>query len=271
MEKKSLTIWTFIVAAMLLGVVNTAAGKKQTQQELKQEQLEEIEKYISQRRQEIEDFYAGRFTELQLRAEADIRRLEVADTDKMVQVGFVARPRFAAKTKFAVWAEFVEAVLQINGFENVPFGRFETILQINGFDVPYGRFKTTAGTSPKRLAVAQSRIAEKRNDILGHLAWEALELERQKRYALTVRLVELEKRLKENVLTGEPEARHGVVTGIVYSEKNPSAIIDGKIIREGDTIHSVRVVKIRKDKIEFEKNGKKWKQKVQETSEALLQ
>ncbi len=53
------------------------------------------------------------------------------------------------------------------------------------------------------------------------------------------------------------------VTGILYSEDNPSAIIGGAIVREGDMIGDVKVVKIRKNIVEFEKNGEKWTQEMQ--------
>ena len=53
------------------------------------------------------------------------------------------------------------------------------------------------------------------------------------------------------------------VTGILYSEDNPSAIIGGAIMREGDMIDDVKVVKIRKNIVEFEKNGEKWTQEMQ--------
>jgi len=48
------------------------------------------------------------------------------------------------------------------------------------------------------------------------------------------------------------------ITGILYSEDNPSAIIGGAIVREGDMIDDVKVVKIHKNSVEFEKNGEKW-------------
>jgi hypothetical protein len=54
-----------------------------------------------------------------------------------------------------------------------------------------------------------------------------------------------------------------VVKGIVYSEDRPSAIVDDQIIHQGDKILGVTVVKINKNNIEFEMNGKKWTQEVQ--------
>lgn len=58
--------------------------------------------------------------------------------------------------------------------------------------------------------------------------------------------------------------RHGLVTGISYSEENASAVVDDKIVHAGDTIFGVKVVKIYTDKVEFEKDGKSWFQKTQE-------
>lgn len=59
-------------------------------------------------------------------------------------------------------------------------------------------------------------------------------------------------------------AVRGVVTGITYAEGNPSAVIDGNIVYEGETINGVKVVKIYRDKVEFEKNSKRWIQQVRE-------
>lgn len=52
------------------------------------------------------------------------------------------------------------------------------------------------------------------------------------------------------------------VKGIVLSGDKSSAIIDNQIVREGEEILGATVVKINKDSVEFEKNGKSWKQRV---------
>ena len=59
-------------------------------------------------------------------------------------------------------------------------------------------------------------------------------------------------------------ARYGTVNGIVYEKNKPVAVIDNNIVCEGAIIHRVRVVKIYKDKVEFEKNGNKWTQQVKQ-------
>jgi hypothetical protein len=47
-----------------------------------------------------------------------------------------------------------------------------------------------------------------------------------------------------------------IVSGIMYYAENPSAIICGEVVREGDEINGYKVVKIHKEKVELEKDGK---------------
>jgi len=50
---------------------------------------------------------------------------------------------------------------------------------------------------------------------------------------------------------------HMQVTAILYSDSS-SCIIDGEIVKEGQTVRGATVVKIHRDKIEFEKDGRRW-------------
>jgi hypothetical protein len=56
----------------------------------------------------------------------------------------------------------------------------------------------------------------------------------------------------------------GMVDGVIYSPDDSSVLIDGQILREGENIYGVTVKKIYKNKVEFEKNNKRWEQRVQE-------
>jgi len=58
----------------------------------------------------------------------------------------------------------------------------------------------------------------------------------------------------------------GTVTGITYVDGTPLAVIDGVILREGQSIRQVKVVKINPDSVEFDYNGTRWSQKVNEQS-----
>jgi hypothetical protein len=58
-----------------------------------------------------------------------------------------------------------------------------------------------------------------------------------------------------------PAAR-GTVTGIVLYNNKGAALIAGEIVRENDTVMGVKVTKINRDNVEFEKQGRKWIQEV---------
>jgi len=54
------------------------------------------------------------------------------------------------------------------------------------------------------------------------------------------------------------------VKDIVYSADKPSAFIGSKIAYVGDKVDGVTIVRIERDRVEFEKNGKRWVQKMRE-------
>jgi hypothetical protein len=54
-----------------------------------------------------------------------------------------------------------------------------------------------------------------------------------------------------------------VVKSIVFSADNPTAVINGQIVKVGKTINGAMVAKINKDSVEFTANGKSWKQQVE--------
>ena len=66
------------------------------------------------------------------------------------------------------------------------------------------------------------------------------------------------------VSTGLPMT--GLITGITYNEEKSFAIIGTKIVSEGETIDGIKIIKIHKDKVEFEKDGKRWTQGLNESS-----
>ncbi len=61
----------------------------------------------------------------------------------------------------------------------------------------------------------------------------------------------------------QAEISRVTVRGIVYSEDRPSAVIGTQIVHEGEEVMGATVIKINKDSVEFEMNGKRWTQKVQ--------
>jgi hypothetical protein len=71
----------------------------------------------------------------------------------------------------------------------------------------------------------------------------------------------------QQVGTGEGDTPgQFVVTAIVVSEENSTAVVGTEIVGVGDTIFGATVVKINKDSVEFEMDGKRWTARVQEQS-----
>jgi hypothetical protein len=57
-----------------------------------------------------------------------------------------------------------------------------------------------------------------------------------------------------------PGSSKRLVRGIVSSGDSFTALIGTQAVREGDSIDGVTIVKIYRDRVEFEKNGKRWTQ-----------
>ena len=60
------------------------------------------------------------------------------------------------------------------------------------------------------------------------------------------------------------------LTGIFYSEDDPDpiALVNGKIVHEQDVVDGVKVLKIHKDKVEFERGGRTWSQSMPNSQES---
>jgi hypothetical protein len=71
---------------------------------------------------------------------------------------------------------------------------------------------------------------------------------------------------KEAVAVERPEPRFGVVTAILYCDDSPSVMIEDQMLHEGETIHEVKILDIKTDKVQFEKQGEQWEQGVQESA-----
>ena len=69
---------------------------------------------------------------------------------------------------------------------------------------------------------------------------------------------------KKEVAVERSEPTFGVVTAILYSDDTPTILIEDRMLHKGDTIHEVKVIDIKADKVKFDKQGEQWEQKVQE-------
>jgi hypothetical protein len=71
---------------------------------------------------------------------------------------------------------------------------------------------------------------------------------------------------KKEVVFERPEPRFGVVTAILYCDDSPSVMIEDQMLHKGDVIHDVKVLEIKADKVQFDKQGEQWEQGVQESA-----
>ncbi|MBN1804010.1 MAG: hypothetical protein JW837_02045 [Sedimentisphaerales bacterium] len=225
MKKKKPIIWLFIAVSLIITCDCLAAEKRLNE-----------ENRISKRHQQIEYCYMNKILKVRLRAAGQIRLLEVAE---------ISKPNWADINE---WADFAGKVLRINGCECESYSLFENSTE----------------TPAERLAVALSRIAKRKSDIFSRSELEALNLENQKKHALASESSQLQMIIRENGPVKESDSMQGLVTSIVYSPEKSSAVIDRKIIHEGDVIDGVTVVKIYQDRIVFEKNRDRWEQIVRQ-------
>jgi len=55
-----------------------------------------------------------------------------------------------------------------------------------------------------------------------------------------------------------------MIEGILYASTGSSVVINGQILKEGDIISGVKVVKINREKVNFQKDKTHWSQRIRE-------
>jgi hypothetical protein len=107
----------------------------------------------------------------------------------------------------------------------------------------------TPGSAGAQTPPAIAQMAWKRPDAVGPVARDPMHMD-------------LAKQLPAQGPEASDESPKGTefsVTGIIYSANQPSsAIIDGRILREGDTIYGAAISRINEDSVEFTIGDKKW-------------
>ena len=100
------------------------------------------------------------------------------------------------------------------------------------------------------------------------LTWlqEAVDAAMRKKDTSLSALAESERQLKKAVYERKEVVSEGcswgLLASILYSARVSSVVIDGQILHEGETIHGVKVVRIKQDTVELAKDGRMWRQKV---------
>ena len=222
---KKLIILTLAVStAILTDMLFAAPAEKQEQESAVNiaSQLQYIEDHFLKSRERVEKFYAKQQEELKLQAEKKIERVEETERAKLAKAEEIKKNQY---------------------------------YQIHGV------FPRDSLLSKEEVDSTEKRIADKKESILETLERDIQRLEEQRNYTLNNQLPYQESRLKKELLSPEPEPPLGTVTGIVYGKDKQSALINHEIVKPGDVWHGVKIAAIHKDSVEFDKNGKLWKQR----------
>lgn len=198
----------------------------EAQQANKQKQLKEVETYIANRRKAIDRHYQSQITELTLREEKHSQEVEQAEKASLDKTDLFRKTRH----------------LDEHGF--VPK---DSLL------------------SDKDVAQAKTQVEQKKKQVATRLQMGIENIEKQKQFALQ-KLKEFEEQLSDDVFKPKPDPTRGVVTGIVYSDEQPLALVDGQVVHKGDSVHGAKVVEILPQTVEFEKDDTRWKQRVRQSA-----
>ena len=215
-------------------------------------QLEKTDRYIANLRRSMEDNYRYRASELKSRTENKIRLLEVADKGVF--------------SSLRAQAEIAQNILELTNCVP-PTRRFRLNAKRNNRKANerenYFFYEPASerSRSARLFATFQSLIAESKNDVYRQYETGCVTLQKNKMYDLNVVLPKLEEKLKQNLKESKIKVAQGVVSGIVYSQSKSSAVVGGKVVQQGDFLDGVKIVKVHRDYIEFERQSKSWKQK----------
>jgi hypothetical protein len=224
------------------------AAKEDSLTDEQQAKLAEIEKYIEQHKQNIENHYAAKQSIADEQLSRRLAILEAGDNHKVLTGGFFG------------WSIYLDEVLQLGGVDMSKDKEYSRLTaEFHGHRLPsIQRLNLT----PRMLAIEKCRLAEEVFRLRLQYATNKVQTENQKKYAIDVRLADLEAKLKDNVINPPKPIPDGVVTGIVYSKDKPAAIVGSQVVHPGENIGKVRIKAISPDSVQFEKNGKQWTQGV---------
>ncbi len=135
--------------------------------------------------------------------------------------------------------------------------------------VAYLANNSNYGSSVSLLRINATKMLNIMNNLQSQLSRH-----QQYRERALANLAELEVSLKEDVLKEASPAQEqlkGIVNATAYVGKNWLAMIDDKVVHEGDAIGDVKILKIDAKNVQFKKNSRTWTQKLGENQEALWQ
>lgn len=219
--------------------------------DIEQKQLNDIDKVFNEKRQRLESDYNRAFVQLEHNTRAALINLDASQN--------------------AAYAKFQQN-LKNTISESRGYATMTAYVWNDNYVSGEGNFSSTTRTSvegnpAKDYEIKNTQIARGKTGTLGDYQQNFIGLQNGRQYALSMLAEERKKEidsLMANVNSAKKPRQQflGVVVGIIFSENKSSATVGDLIVHDGNTIHGVKVVKIYKDRIEFEKNGKSWTQQI---------
>jgi hypothetical protein len=260
---KKLVLKILFCAAMIIvncGICNAADTqiKSQTYQNFRQQQ---IDKKVAQKRQQIEDWYAQHFEWIREAAQVRASELNTAQQKDWVEFATMMRLADFDGTYFlstnTVYQDYPAVVLR-NDMMASYFLDAATQLLIDPELYAYLN-------ASKEDCMQSNLVHDNAIDLLNIMEEfqnELKYLENQK----NIRLAELNQwqtTLQDRIVLKKPKAAQpGVISAINYDTQHKFAMIDSVIVYQGSVLNSVKIVNIDRYKIQFEKNGKLWIQRI---------
>lgn len=248
-RKTSVTICIF-VAVVAITACNSQAIAKQA---ASPEQLE---------RQRIENYYAQRFENLQQLAEDRAKKLEYSY--RLLWTRFLKTTvpiQTPSVERYILTPSFLKhKTYKLRGAMMDSYSVYATRTWLLDRDVQELLTHIEASQNYTHLMRTESR---KILNVMDELLRALSRLQGQREADLA--------RLEKPEKTHPKMLGRNIVNAIALGEKRSFAMIDDKIVYEADRIKGIKILKIHRDKIEFEKNAKTWTQKLGEKKEAFWQ
>ncbi|MFC1675539.1 hypothetical protein ACFL3G_00580 [Planctomycetota bacterium] len=227
-------------------------------------QLQDIETRSLKKREQIKNRYLQRFEQLQLLAEAQAKKLTYPE--RMRWVEFIKMiEREPATNNDLLRSGFLEnKIYKLHAamLDSYSLSAMQDLLLDENTREIIAYFAENNKHHSSLLREQARKILVIMNDLQSRSA----RLEKQWDYSLA-NLEQWGKNQAEFILRATNQTTvkaktPGTVTAILRDNKSYLAMIDGKLVRETETIKGVKVAKITPDSVQFKKMLKKWTQKL---------
>lgn len=290
MEKKVLSVWiSAVVIVAAVCICKAAAGgaseqgqiEKQVQLrvENQEQRLDDIQEVVDREQRRIEEQYLYRLDRLKRLA-----RRRASKFERPIRTVWI---EFMRESNRVPYADGYFSRTHINFLDDREIYELRSILSDEYLLSEFADFlmdweaheplKAMASSEQWRATSGDRLVWKEVCKVLAvirEFEWELAGLENRRRACLAD-LARWEKDQEEDVFTviGQIKAESkkpetGVVIAISYGRKGVLGMVGGEIIYPGDIVGNVKVTRILRDGIEFEKRGKRWVQKIGEAPDS---